>query len=515
MGTKRKKFNEKQLTVISALVAGGIFVLLVGGIFLEYGHASTLTEEIDASKSLRADLRRKESQIPQLREEIKSLELDVERMARILPNDQEIADLVKNLDKIVEGTREGDEAIKVTVFRPDEEKKAVSSRKKKVVTEDSAFTLHPYMIQAQGNFYQLGRFINQLENHIRFINARSFMIALPKDKRLRDVSRKFVTIKIITYTYNNGKDRALETDDEKRDVPEEVFKNQGFDFVRRGRRDPLKMPLSLLGQGDSILKNSLTSEQQSTLLAQAEQMLLELKEQIAMKLTQPALKNYIGIEEIYSKRFTKQQYFVRIGEIYAEAKRSIGEIKEAATLHAIMRSESAIKNMQLMFEIADYEGMVKMNERIKRELDGVKDFDEQYREQINRLVAESEKLAQSAAIRLEVRDAGVKITGFVRMNKSIAILEGSIYVQAGMVIEVGGIKFEVYEVDVDREVIVLGYKGEHIEIKGPAPRPPILSQPRKDEPLPDEDDSDKDSQKDNENPGGDAPTQPGGLGKPT
>ena len=520
MGNRRKKYSEKQLTVISGLVAGGVFLLLMAGIFLEYSHAASLSEEIDASKVVRADLMRKEAQIPQLRDEIESLEIEVERMAKILPNDQEIADLVKNLDKISESTREGDDAIKVTVFHPDEEEKVSARKKKAAVQEDSAFTSHPYMIQAQGNFYQMGRFVNQLENHIRFIKARSFMIALPRDKRLRDIAPKFITMKIVTYTYNHGKESTLQPDD-KREVPEEIFKNKGFEFVRRSRRNPLDMPLVRLGEGESVLKGRLTNEQQSALLAQAEQMLMEMRQQIKMEMTEAALKNYIGIEEIYGKRFTRQQYFVRIGEIYAEAKRDIGEIKEAATLHAIMRSESAIKQMNQLFALDDYESVAEIGKRVKREIDGVKDFDDaQYREQLDVLARQAQVLADRAAIRLEMRGAGVSIKGFVRIGEPLAILEGDIYLQKGMTVTLNGLTFEVQGVDADREIVVLSYKGECIEVKGPGARPPVLpedkSAPVPDDTAPQALPEDEDEEEDNgrDEPGGDIPAQPG-LGRET
>ena len=281
------------------------------------------------------------------------------------------------------------------------------------------------------------------------------------------------------------------------------------------------MPLVRLGQGDSVLKGSLTDEQQSALLSQAEQMLLEMRQQIKMQMTEAALKNYIGIEELYGRRFTRQQYFVRIGEIYAEAKHDIGEIKEAATLHAIMRAESALKQMEQLFALDDYESVVEIGKRILREIDGVKDFDGgQYREQLEVLTEGARTLAERAAIRLEVCNAGIKIKGFVRIGEPLAILEGDVYLQGGMKITLNELTFEVYEVDADREVVVLGYKGERIEVRGPAPRPPVLPQnrslpvPDATEPraLPKDEDDDKDDGRDE--PGGDAPASPG-LGRET
>ncbi len=462
MGTERKKLTEKQLTILSVLGVAGVLLVLSGGLFYGGSPAGSLRGEIDDLKIRRDDLVHKERELPKLRKEIASLEIEVERMVRILPNDQEIANLVKNLDEIAYGTREGNRTIKVTGFQPDEEKRVTGLRQKEE-NPNAAFTAHPYLINAQGNYYEFGRFINLLENHIRFISTRAFEMTIPKDKRLASISGKFITMRIVTYTYNRGRKTPL-ADEGEREVPEEMFVTRGFKFERKGRRDPFAIALVPLGAGASVRRHRLTEEEQRRLLVAAESMLQWMKQFILTGMTDEALKNYIAIEEIYGKRFTKQQYFVRIGEVYNEAKKEIGRIKEAAAKRAIIRSEAAIARMDELFEAENYAGVVALDNRVQKELTGVKAFGDELKDKIETLSKNSEKYSERAKIRLELLEAGVNVSGFVRIDKPIAILNNDTYVEEGEEAELGGVKFRVESIDVDNEKMVVIYKGERITL---------------------------------------------------
>jgi len=470
MGTERKKLTEKQMTILSVLVMTGVLLALSGGLFYGVSLAGSLNGEIDDLGIRRDDLVRKERELPKLRKEIVSLEIEVERMVRILPNDQEIANLVKNLDEIAYGTREGSRAIKVTGFQPDEEKRVVGLRQKEE-DPNAAFTAHPYLINAQGNYYEFGRFINLLENHIRFISTCAFEMTVPKDKRLASITGKFITIKIVTYTYNRGREKPPLVDGE-REVPEELFVTRGFDFERKGRRDPFAVALVPLGADASVRRHRLTEEEQHRLLVAAESMLQGMKQFIITGMTDEALKNYIAIEEIYGKRFTKQQYFVRIGEVYNEAKKEIGEIKEAAAKRAIIRSETAIARMEELFEAENYAGVIALDNRVQKELTGVKAFGDELKEKIETLSMNSGKFSERAEIRLELLEAGVTVSGFVRIKKPIAILNNDNYVEEGEEAELGGVKFRVESIDVDNENMVVIYKGERITLNVSPPGDP-------------------------------------------
>ena len=202
-----------------------------------------------------------------------------------------------------------------------------------------------------------------------------------------------------------------------------------------------------------------------------------LKQYILTGMTDEALKNYIAIEEIYGKRFTKQQYFVRIGEVYNEAKKEIGEIKEAAAKRAIIRSETAIARMEELFAAENYAGVIALDNRVQKELAGVKAFGDDLKEKIETLSRNSGKFSERAEVRLELLGAGVTVSGFVRIKKPIAILNNDNYVEEGEEAELGGVKFHVESIDVDNENMVVIYKGERITLNISYPGGPGGAQP--------------------------------------
>jgi uncharacterized protein YunC (DUF1805 family) len=210
-------------------------------------------------------------------------------------------------------------------------------------------------------------------------------------------------------------------------------------------------------------------------------MLTQMKQCIVEGMTDDALKNYIAIEETYGKRFTKQDYYVRIGEIYNEAKREIEKIKEAAAMRAIIRAESAIAQLEGLFNEGEYEKAAALDDRVQRELAGVKAFDAALKDKIEALAKSSTAYADRARIRLEMKNADVVIVGFVRVGVPIAILNNEKHVVEGEDVELNGMKFHVVRINVDKETMLVLYKGEHVTIEARqlpvSARPPAVEAP--------------------------------------
>ena len=467
------KLTEKQLTLISA--GAGVLVLagICGAIFWAVSTAGTLDAEIRQLDDKRSELDRKERNLPRLEREIASLQVEVERSVQKLPNEQEIADLIKNLGSIRAGTDENGITIKIKKFQPEQDKRLAG-----LVPEEDAgqrFTPHPYVVEAEGNFYHFGRFINLLENHLRFIKVESYDMSNP-GKKGWDRSGKDITIKIITYTYNPGQGEQVERGD-RPSIDWQDAMEEAFVFERRNRRDPFKIPLKSISASDFDRRPKLTEGQQQDLVAKAERLLKKLEHCIKTRQVDDALEYFLDIEQIKSQRFTVPSYYQRVQKIYFAAVDLTEEIQDHAARQAVHRAHNMLADMRRAFEAGDHRRLKAIREQM-RGLLNVETQDPELRAKLDRCRKEADTLRRCSEIRIEFFQTDIRVTGtYGGSLRNTVIFNGGKYGEEGMEVEIGGLKFLVKKIDARKSTVIIVYKGEEIKLTQGEDRRSLRQQP--------------------------------------
>lgn len=123
-----------------------------------------------------------ERRLPQLREEVRRIELDLNRLLEILPTKRNTEELIKKLEAL---TRQGDFMLKS--FTP-----------KDYVNKDF-YAEWPIEIQLDGSYHNLALFFDKMARFSRIINVESLMMQGRQDARLgRTLSANF-TLKTFIY----------------------------------------------------------------------------------------------------------------------------------------------------------------------------------------------------------------------------------------------------------------------------------------------------------------------------
>ena len=138
----------------------------LAGLKAEYGQ---LQEKIERGRVA-------ERRLPQLREEVRRIELDLNRLLEILPTKRNTEELIKKLEAL---TRQGDFLLKS--FSP-----------KDYVNKDF-YAEWPIEIQLEGSYHNLALFFDKMARFSRIINVESLLMAGRQDARLgRTLSANFV-----------------------------------------------------------------------------------------------------------------------------------------------------------------------------------------------------------------------------------------------------------------------------------------------------------------------------------
>jgi type IV pilus assembly protein PilO len=153
----------------------GIGVLLAAGIW--YGADSYLVqpvkEKIAAADAQIAELDKKieqgraaERKLPQFREEVRRLELELEKLRRILPSTRNTEEIIKKIKSLVD---QGDFGLKKLTFPKLAEAKA-----------GDPYAEWPISVAVDGRYHDLAILFNRLSNFSRIINVEQINItALP------------------------------------------------------------------------------------------------------------------------------------------------------------------------------------------------------------------------------------------------------------------------------------------------------------------------------------------------
>ena len=173
------------------LIVGGLLAAAaIGGAW--YYVSNNIEPQIKSAESQIAELDKKieqgraaERKLPQFREEVKRLELELEKLRRILPSTRNTEEIIKKIKSLVD---QGDFTLKRLTFPRLSDAKG-----------DDPYVEWPISISLDGRYHNLAIMFNRLGNFSRIVNVEQINInALPTqvDKTITSdfVAKTFVYV---------------------------------------------------------------------------------------------------------------------------------------------------------------------------------------------------------------------------------------------------------------------------------------------------------------------------------
>jgi type IV pilus assembly protein PilO len=174
--------NDKPWYV--ALAVGLVLAIVI--LYLMHAYVvQPIKDEIAAADSQIAELDKKieqgraaERKLPQFREEVRRLELELEKLRRILPSTRNTEEIIKKFKSLVD---QGDFALRKLTFP-------------KLATTKSGdpYAEWPISVTVDGRYHDLAILFNRLSNFSRIMNVEQINITALGDQSNRTISSDFV-----------------------------------------------------------------------------------------------------------------------------------------------------------------------------------------------------------------------------------------------------------------------------------------------------------------------------------
>lgn len=188
--------NEKKLFL--SLLAGGTLVAagLGAGAWFQRESAAETRARAAALDDQIADARKKVAGLPKVEREVIVLRELAEEMKRVLPDEDDVNNLVRTLNKFSE-----DAKVRISGLK----KKNTDTPGRKKTTD---FDRVAYAITLDGDVFQVLDFLDMIEGHSRFMNVPTFRLqAAPRAELEKEgVPAHQVTLDVETYVYEPKKD---------------------------------------------------------------------------------------------------------------------------------------------------------------------------------------------------------------------------------------------------------------------------------------------------------------------
>lgn len=177
-------------------------VLAVAAVFaVEYVFVKNIKAEIASADTQISELEKKiqqgraaERKLPQFREEVKRLELELEKLRRILPSTRNTEEIINKIKSLVD---QGEFTLKSMTFPP--------------LGAGSAdpYVEWPISIAVDGRYHDLAILFNRLGNFSRIMNVEQISINALGSQEQKTISSNFVAK---TFVYTEPKDDAPAAD---------------------------------------------------------------------------------------------------------------------------------------------------------------------------------------------------------------------------------------------------------------------------------------------------------------
>lgn len=178
--------NEMKKTVISAVAVLVVVLAASGWTYMGWRKCRQAETALEQKKTQVAQLREKIARIPELRQEKTKLQEELAEYETILPNDRDLNNIFDTLSSFTK-----DSGVTILEFKPERERQDRPG-------ESSSYKQVSYDLKLEGDFFQVIKFINLLENHKRFVRIDS----LEMGKRDLDEPLGETSIQISTFVYD-------------------------------------------------------------------------------------------------------------------------------------------------------------------------------------------------------------------------------------------------------------------------------------------------------------------------
>ncbi len=301
--------NEKKLFL--SLVAGGALLAcgLGAGAWFQresvleaQARALSLTTEI-------ADARKRVSGLPKVEREVIVLRALSDEMKRVLPDEDDVNNLVRTLNRFSEDA-------KVRISGLKKKNTEVAGRKKATDFDRVAYT-----ITLEGDAFQFLDFLDMVEGHSRFMNVPTFRLQAARRTELEKdgVAGHQVTVDVETYVYEPKKDAKpvkIEGLEGKRELLVGEIERRKEQITvasyswrgARGRRDPFVDPRTpVQPEAESGLSVQVQTEKVGELIARA----------VAMA---NAARVWRGSEHVIAEMTARTELETLVGQLEADVR---------------------------------------------------------------------------------------------------------------------------------------------------------------------------------------------------
>ena len=161
--------------VVAVAILWGVNAQVVQPIKDDIAAAETQIAELD--KKIEQG-RAAERKLPQFREEVRRLELELEKLRRILPSTRNTEEIIKKIKSLVD---QGDFSLKKLVFPKLAEAKG-----------SDPYAEWPISVSVDGRYHDLAILFNRLSNFSRIINVESISILALPSQTSKTITSDFV-----------------------------------------------------------------------------------------------------------------------------------------------------------------------------------------------------------------------------------------------------------------------------------------------------------------------------------
>src|SRR5688572_8236890 len=161
--------------VLAIVIVWAVHAYVVAPIKQEISAAETEIAELD--KKIEQG-RAAERKLPQFREEVRRLELELEKLRRILPSARNTEEIIKKIKSLVD---QGDFALRRLTFP-----------KLGTPKEGDPYAEWPISVSVDGRYHDLAILFNRLSNFSRIMNVEQINIAAMNDQTAKTISSDFV-----------------------------------------------------------------------------------------------------------------------------------------------------------------------------------------------------------------------------------------------------------------------------------------------------------------------------------
>ncbi len=476
--------NEIKKTIISAVAVFLALVLTFTWAYTGWRKAKKLDTAVTPKRPQLTGLNEKIGSIPQLRQEKGKLQDELTEYETILPNGRELENL---LDMLTEFTK--DSGVTILEFKPERE------RQDKPGESSSSYKQVSYDLKVDGDFYQVTKFINLLENYKRFVRIDSFEMG----KRDLDEPIGETALRISTFVYDPksepaAKKRAATRTAARKNakessapesIPFVLVEERAKQFIVQVNaesattvRDPFTNPLTRL---QTDVPNPRLAERGRKLSPAEEQEVIQTVQQklglvsdlIRSGDFEKASEAFLEVESKLACEFRDPALQTQVAAIRTRTE-EIGELLKTGRGKKLFEMiGTQYDAMQQAFSVADYQGVAKVHEDIAEMLKKTEGINY---EGLAELVKNVNDLANRATVCEEFAGFNIDVQGVIWMRdgRAAAIVNGQSVIE-GDKVRMGAVGVkpgtrtvasgdnDIFVHAIARDKITFRYKGERID----------------------------------------------------